>query len=64
MDGLVGVGLLLVIVLMYFLPACVAGMRGHRNTTAIFVLNLLLGWTGLGWIGALVWSFTAVEDAR
>jgi hypothetical protein len=26
---------------------------------AIFVLNLLLGWTLLGWIGSLVWSCTA-----
>lgn len=43
---------------VYFLPAFVASARGHQNASAIFVLNLFLGWTFLGWIGALVWSMT------
>jgi hypothetical protein len=42
----------------YFLPIVVAIGRKHRNTLAIFILNLFLGWTGLGWIFALVWSCT------
>ncbi|MPZ20166.1 MAG: superinfection immunity protein [Luteitalea sp.] len=29
--------------------------------THIFVLTLLLGWSVLGWIAALVWSCTAVH---
>jgi Superinfection immunity protein len=33
--------------------------RHHRNAAAIFLINLLLGWTVLGWIAALVWSVTA-----
>ena len=33
-------------------------------TAAILILNLLLGWTCLGWVIALVWSFTAVERKR
>lgn len=41
---------------LYFLPTIIAGVRGHKNTLAIFVLNLLLGWSLLGWIAALVWS--------
>jgi Superinfection immunity protein len=60
--GLVCVGI--VGLLFYFLPAFIAGMRGHQNTAAIFTLNLLLGWTMLGSIAALVWSFTAVERPR
>jgi hypothetical protein len=44
---------------IYFFPTAVAGSRGHRNTLAIFILNLLLGWLILGWIGALVWACTA-----
>jgi hypothetical protein len=36
----------------------VAFVRHHHNQWAIFALNLLLGWTLLGWIGALVWSLT------
>jgi len=50
--------------LFYFLPTFVAGMRGHPNTAAIAVLNILLGCTLVGWVVALVWSFTAVPPPR
>ena len=53
--GLIG---LFIGVLLYFLPFVVAVNRGHKNATAIFVLNLFLGWTMIGWVVALVWSFT------
>ena len=45
---------------LYFLPTCIALGRDHPNTVAIFLLDLFLGWTLLGWIAALVWSTTAV----
>ena len=48
----IGVGLLI-----YFIPAIVG--RNKRNANAIFVLNLLLGWTLLGWVAALVWAMTS-----
>src|SRR5580698_1838338 len=48
--------LLLAIVGFYFLPTIVAGR--HPNSSAIFVLNLLLGWTFVGWVIALVWACT------
>jgi hypothetical protein len=41
-----------------------AATRGHQNTGMIFLTNLLLGWTVLGWIGALVWAATPVEETR
>jgi hypothetical protein len=40
--------------LVYFVPAFVA--KGRNRADAIFMLNLLLGWTLLGWIGALIWA--------
>ncbi|MBI4706869.1 MAG: superinfection immunity protein [Candidatus Omnitrophica bacterium] len=51
-------GLLLVvsIVVLYFLPTLIAFLRNHKNKLAVFLLNLLLGWTGLGWVVSLVWS--------
>ena len=49
----------LVLLAMYFLPAIIAAARQHRQTLAIFALNLLLGWSVIGWIIALVWSLTA-----
>jgi hypothetical protein len=42
---------------VYFLPAIIA--RKKRNANAITVLNLLLGWTILGWIITLVWALTS-----
>jgi len=42
----------------YFLPAIIADKRAHRNHKAISALNLLLGWSVLGWIISLVWSLT------
>jgi hypothetical protein len=40
--------------LVYFFPSYLA--RNNRNFVAIAALNLLLGWTLLGWVGALIWA--------
>lgn len=42
----------------YFVPTFVAMVRSHRNAAAITILNIFLGWTFIGWLIALVWSFT------
>jgi uncharacterized membrane protein len=41
---------------LHFLPTFIAVTRRTKNRVAIFVLNLLTGWTGLGWIGSLIWA--------
>jgi hypothetical protein len=43
---------------LYFCPTIVAYQRSHRNALPIAVLNLLAGWTFLGWVAALVWALT------
>jgi Superinfection immunity protein len=48
-----------ILTLGYMLPWAVAATRGKLNSGAIFWLNLLLGWTVVGWIIALVMSFSA-----
>jgi hypothetical protein len=48
---------------LYFGPSFVALRRHHHNATAIVVLNLLLGWTLIGWIGAMIWACTATNPA-
>lgn len=45
----------------YFVPTIYAIHKKRKNKEAIFLLNLFLGWTLLGWVVALVWS--AVEDS-
>jgi H+/Cl- antiporter ClcA len=41
---------------MYFAPAVIAFARRHRERWAISALNLVFGWTVIGWIGAFVWA--------
>jgi hypothetical protein len=56
-------GLILLVGVIYLLPAAVAQVRRHHQTTAIVGLNLLLGWTFIGWAVALVWALTATPPA-
>jgi hypothetical protein len=39
---------------LYFVPTVVGW--GKKNCVAIFILNAVLGWTFLGWLGALIWA--------
>ena len=41
---------------LYFLPALVAVIRERHDKLSIFLLNLFLGWSFIGWIIALVWA--------
>ena len=41
---------------LYFLPTIVAFAHSKRDAVSILVLNLLLGWTAIGWVIALVWA--------
>jgi len=38
----------------YMLPGAIAAVRGTANSWSVFWINLLLGWTVVGWIVALV----------
>ncbi len=49
---------IIILFMIYLLPWMIAYCRHHKNCTAIFVTNLLLGWTVIGWIVAFIWSFT------
>jgi hypothetical protein len=40
----------------YFVPSVVGW--GKKNRNAILILNVALGWTFLGWLGALIWAST------
>jgi hypothetical protein len=51
----------LLIVALYFVPMIIALIRGHHNALAISLLNFFLGWTFIGWVGALVWACTSPQ---
>lgn len=63
-DPIAGLLVLILLIVLYFIPALVASSRTHHNRMAIFALNALLGWTVLGWIAAFVWSLTHTEPSR
>ena len=58
-NPVVGFILIGFILFAYFVPSIIAMMRHHDNTVAIFFLNLLLGWSVIGWICAFIWSLTS-----
>jgi hypothetical protein len=46
------------LILLYLLPTFLAFDRHHGRRVLISVLNVLLGWTMIGWIGLAFWSLT------
>jgi hypothetical protein len=47
---------------LYFLPAIIGWKK--KNSQGILLLNLFLGWTLLGWIGALMWAVSSDIEQR
>lgn len=58
-------GLLIILSLffMYFLPSFIAFNRKNPSAPGIFILNLVFGWTFLGWIVALIWALNESTPA-
>lgn len=51
-------GYIVIITIGYFLPSLFAEARNSENSFWVFLLTLLLGWTFIGWILALILAFT------
>ena len=48
------------LLVIYFVPYLIG--RKNKHNQAILALNFLLGWTILGWIGALIWALVGKEN--
>lgn len=62
MDFLTALILILAILFglaLYLVPAIISVLRNHHNKVAIIALNIILGWTFIGWVGSLIWSLTS-----
>jgi len=57
-STLVGLAIALFV---YFLPAIIGRIRGVPNLGSIFVINLFLGWTLIGWVIALAMAARSRE---
>jgi hypothetical protein len=42
---------------LYFLPAVIADRRHRGDLLTLALFNAVVGWTGVGWLIALVWAF-------
>jgi hypothetical protein len=58
LDWIIAGGAVYIIValLIFFIPSFIASSRNHEYSVAIWLINILLGWTGLVWIGILIWA--------
>ena len=59
-----GGAMLIVMLVMYFIPAGIAFSRGRENSGLIFLLNLVLGWTVIGWLVMLIVAFTGESSSQ
>ena len=53
----------LALIVFSWLPTIIAIRRRHNNKLPIFLVNLLLSWTVIGWFVAFIWAWSAnVKD--
>lgn len=50
--------LLVVGAIIYFVPTGLAWWMHVKSTRTIFYVNLVFGWTIIGWIVALMWAMS------
>ncbi|CDY76203.1 ABC-type Mn2+/Zn2+ transport systems, permease components [Caballeronia glathei] len=50
--------------ILYLTPAIIADMRAREDAFALTIVNVLLGWTIVGWFAALVWARHPVSEKR
>ena len=63
-DNLVAISVILIGGVIYFIPSFIAASAKKRNAGAIFALNLLAGWTVIGWFIALTWALTHDQEPQ
>ena len=56
LDNTTTVVLLILIVAIYMLPTLIANARDHPRRRQITVVNILFGWTLIGWLIAFFWA--------
>jgi hypothetical protein len=49
---------------LYFLPLIIAKIRRTQHGAGIFWVNLIFGWTILGWIAALIWALVEKRSPK
>jgi uncharacterized membrane protein len=56
--------ILVAIVVLYLLPTLIAFGRQHPHRQEVTLVNILLGWTLIGWIGVFLWASLAHVESE
>jgi len=54
--------ILAIVFMVYFLPTISA--IGKKGLAGVFVINLFLGWTLIGWVVALAWAVSSEKKNK
>lgn len=63
MDAILIFLLIFAFLLFYFIPTLIANVRNCQHSGTIIFINLIFGWTVLGWIAALIWAIAEKPEA-
>lgn len=55
-DFAVFAATVVLLAILHFIPSFVAFARGHARRGLILLLNVLMGWTIIGWAALLYWA--------
>ena len=56
-----GVLIGMAVIAMYLVPTIIAAARNHHQAGPIVLINILFGWSLIGWGAALIWSTSKVK---
>jgi uncharacterized membrane protein len=59
-----GIAALIVFIGIYLLPTAVGKSRKVQNAGLLFAVNLMFGWTLIGWFGCLLWAALAQDETQ
>ena len=57
-------GALAVMFATYFLPSFIASNRHLHNAGQLYLMNIIVGWTVLGWFCLLLWALDGATDEQ
>ena len=63
-DSTTTVILLGLIAILYLLPTLIAFGREHPSRQNVAILNIILGWTLIGWIAVFLWALLAKVESE
>jgi len=59
-----GASMEILFIAVYLTPALIAFWRDVPNYYSILIVNLVIGWTIIGWFVTLGWAFSGVNENK